>query len=79
MELLSNSLAAYAHIRGEGQAWEDGTRPSLPRQPSTYSCSLSALSLAVCPPLPFSLQFLSPSLDPGSLPDGMTPACQAPL
>lgn len=27
MELLSNSLAAYAHIRGEGQAWELGARP----------------------------------------------------
>lgn len=30
MELLSNSLAAYAHIRGEGRPWD--TDPSPPHQ-----------------------------------------------
>lgn len=77
MELFSNSLAAYAHIRGEGRAWEHRARPSWHRQPSTPSCSPPSPTPRFLSPA--ALPFCAPSLDSGSLPDGTTPACQAPL
>lgn len=74
MELLSNSLAAYAHIRGEGRAWENGA--GFRTQAALHSQLLSPTPRYLSPA---ALLFCAPNLGPGSLPDGPTPACQAPL